>query len=632
LTYGLGYQVEMPPVEQNRKQIELVDQSGTPISVSSYLAQREQAALSGQVYNPILGYTGISTVNNASHKYPYDPFYGGVSPRISFAWSPNNLDGLWGKILGNNQTVIRGGYGRIYGRLNGVDLVLIPLLGTGLGQAVSCYASAIGQCLGSSSLTAGTAFRIGTNGLTAPLPTVSQTLAQPYFPGINGNAAAGSGSILDPKFRPSSTDNFQFSIQRELKKNLILEIGYIGREIHNEWQQIDLDAVPTMTTLNGESFARAYANVYTALNNGTTPAVQPFFEAALGGANSAFCAGHGSCTAAVAANSTMSTQITQTQVYQFWSLLNKQSSWTLGRTLPSTPGVGIPSGQLSAVFADASKGFGNYNAGYVTVTSRDFHSMTFHSSFTYGRALGTGNQVQATSGYSVLDPWNIRAMYGPQFYDYKYIYSLTMLWQDPFYRGQHGIFAHVLGGWTIAPLFTAHSGGPLAVNNLNGDCESFGEENCNNGSTLDYAVLGAPYTGSASEHYNLNVSTVAGSAGNVANGGQGVNMFGNPQATFQEFRSCILGIDTNCGSNGLIRGLPQWNLDATISKDLGIWKEHVGATLIFQFTNVLNHVIFNNPDLDISNPAVWGVLGSANPNGGQANTPRQIEFGLRVHF
>ena len=28
LTYGLGYQVEMPPVEQNGKQVELVDSNG----------------------------------------------------------------------------------------------------------------------------------------------------------------------------------------------------------------------------------------------------------------------------------------------------------------------------------------------------------------------------------------------------------------------------------------------------------------------------------------------------------------------------------------------------------------------------------------------------------------------------
>ncbi len=112
-------------------------------------------------------------------------------------------------------------------------------------------------------------------------------------------------------------------------------------------------------------------------------------------------------------------------------------------------------------------------------------------------------------------------------------------------------------------------------------------------------------------------------------------MFSNPNATFNEFRPCILGYNSNCGSNGNIRGMPHWNLDATASKDIGIWKEgRVGATLIFHFTNLLNHTQFNDPYLDISDPANWGVLGAANANGSGAlaNTPRQMEFGLRIHF
>ena len=64
----------------------------------------------------------------AGDKYPYDPFYGSFSPRVGVAWNPSF----------SKATVVRGGYGRIYGRLNGVDLVLVPLLGVGLIQAVHC--------------------------------------------------------------------------------------------------------------------------------------------------------------------------------------------------------------------------------------------------------------------------------------------------------------------------------------------------------------------------------------------------------------------------------------------------------------------------------------------------------------
>ena len=641
LTYGLGYQLEMPPYELNGKQVELTDTSGHPISVADYLAQRQSAALSGQVYNPTLAYTNIGNVTGASNKYPYNPFYGGLSPRVSAAWNPHFRDGLLGKLLGDGKTVIRGGYGRIFGRLNGVDLVLVPLLGTGLGQPISCIgALSNGTCAGNGGATPITAFRIGTDGLVAPLGAApSTTLTEPYIPG-GTNPSAGAGSVLDPNFRPSRTDNFTISIQRELfSQKAILEVGYIGRIIRDEWQQINYDAVPYMTTLGGQSFAQAYANTYWAVAAGGVPAVQPFFESALGGATSSFCAGFGSCTAAVAKNATMSGLIANTQVYDFWAALNNASSWKLGRTMPSSPLNG-GAGQVSAIFTDTSNGYGNYNAVYFSLTTRDWHGLTARSNFTWGRALGTGNQVQASSSYTVLDPWNLHSMYGPQFFDYKFIYSMTMVYQPTWFRSQKGVAGHILGGWTFAPIFTARSGAPLAVNNLNGDCQSFGEVNCSTGSTLEGAVLTGPFTQGISGHYNSTITESAssnpngvGTNGNADNGGQNINSYSNPIAAFNNFRPCILGLDTSCGSNGNIRGMPRWNMDLGVSKDIGIWKEgRVGATLQFQFVNVFNHVVLNDPYLDISDPADFGVLGTSNPNGGQGNAPRSLEFGIRVHF
>ncbi|HKE26523.1 MAG TPA: carboxypeptidase-like regulatory domain-containing protein [Bryobacteraceae bacterium] len=649
LTYGLSYTLEMPPYELNGKQVELTDTSGHPIDVTNYLNARQQAALQGQVYNPTLGWATVKNVVGTSNKYPYNPFYGGIAPHGALAWNPHYSDGILGKMLGNGKTVVRGGYSRIFSRLNGVGLVLVPLLGTGLGQAVSCIgASMTGECLGNGGVTQATAFRIGTDGMAAPLgPPPSQTLAQPYIPGVGGNLASGSGSVLDANFRPARTDNFNFSIQRELSSHSMLEVGYIGRIIRNEWQQIDLDAVPYMTTLNGQSFAQAYANVswpVLATSSGTVNvAPQPFFESALGGANSAFCKGFASCTAAVANNSTMNSFIANQNVYQLWAALNAAPSWTLGRTMPSTPSAGIPQGQLSAVYFDTSKGFGNYNAAYFSFTLHDWHGLTARSNFTWGRALGTGNQSQATSSYSVLDPWHANASYGPQFFDYKFLYNLAVYWQTPWLRTQKGVVGHLLGGWIISPLFTAQSGALLGVNNYNAATESFGEMNPATGSTngqtnqyLDGAVLAAKYTGSNSANYNLSVVNSVSGAGvnsNAANGGNDINMFKNPDQVYNEFRPCILGYDTSCGGGGNLRGMPTWNLDATVTKDVGIWKEgRVGAQLIFQFYNVLNHVQLTDPYLDISDPQDFGVLGTNNPNGGQANSPRTMSFGLRIHW
>jgi hypothetical protein len=654
LTYGLGYQIEMPPVEANGKQIELVDTNGSPISFDNYFNTKAQMALQGQVYNPTLGFATVGNVSGASHKYPFNPYYGGVSPRVAVAWNPKYSGGLGGALFGDGKTVIRGGYGQIYARLNGVGLVLLPLLGVGLGQPVACVgANTAGVCTGTGGVTPSTAFRIGTNGLVAPIPPPSSSLAQPIITGTGSVPAAGAASVLDPSFRPAATYNFNFSIQREITKNMLFETGYIGRLIRHEFQQRDINAVPTMMTLGGQTFAQAYANSYIAIcglgavcagNPNTAVAAQPFFESALGGAGSSFCKGFTNCTQAVVGNASMNNFIQNAQVFQLWAAMSSKPSWTLGRTIPSSTGGAFPAGQAVGINADDSSGSGNYNALYGTFTTRDWRSITTSANFTWGRALGTGSASQATSGYTALNPYNVaQSMYGPQFYDYKFVYTQSFLWSEPFFRHNRGALGYALGGWRFGAIFTARSGAPLPVANVSGDgfSQAFGEGQ-NSGSCLqcpfgaDPAVLAGPYTGGSSAHYNTNVSnsaTGAGTNSNLGNGGNNINMFSNPSTVYNEFRNCILGYDTNCGGNGQIRGLPQWNMDANIAKDFRVFRERAFMTLSFQFTNLFNHAVMGDPYLDLSDPGDFGVIGSNNPNvGGQINNPRQITFNLRVRF
>src|SRR6202020_3246274 len=102
---------------------------------------------------------------------------------------------------------IRACYGRIYGRLNAVDLVLSPLLGVGLIQAVQCRQALMSGACGPANPTAANAFRIGVDGNSAPLPAAAPTLPQPAYPGYN--LIAGSASeATDPHFKPNDIDSF----------------------------------------------------------------------------------------------------------------------------------------------------------------------------------------------------------------------------------------------------------------------------------------------------------------------------------------------------------------------------------------------------------------------------------------
>ena len=121
-----------------------------------------------------------------------------------------------------------------------------------------------------------------------------------------------------------------------------------------------------------------------------------------------------------------------------------------------------------------------------------------------------------------------------------------------------------------------------------------------------------------------------------------IHIFGDPAATYALFRPPILGVDTTGGGAGVLRGFPSWSLDGTLSKEIRA-SERFGATLIIQVTNVLNHFQPENPTLNINSPQTWGVVtdqstvGSLSGIGGTARgvptiNPRQMEFGLRLHF
>ncbi|HEY2011983.1 MAG TPA: carboxypeptidase regulatory-like domain-containing protein, partial [Bryobacteraceae bacterium] len=632
LTYGLSYELEMPPVEQNGKQVSLVDQSGNQVPAAEYLAQRQAAALAGQAYQPIFGFA--LTPNITGHpKYPYDPFYGGLSPRVSVAWNPKFNSGILGTLLGDNKTVIRGGYGRIFGRLNGVNLLLVPLLPPGLLQAVSCPGvSKTGQCLLNNGVDPSTVFRIGVDGNTVPLPSVSQTLSQPYFPGVNGNAGASDVTFLDPHYRPERTDNVTVTLQRQISNSMSFEVGYVGRKIRNELEALNLDAVPYMTTLGGQTFANAFAQTYFAVNAGGTPAAQPFFETALGGANSAYCTGFASCTAAVASKN--STAIKNTAVSDLWTSLYKAPSWILGRSLVSQPLSGQTASQGYTYISNSSNGYGNYNALFLAYHIRDFHGITGTSNFTWGRALGTGTTSQATSSNTALDVYNMQNNYGPQSFDIKFIYNFALYYSPKVFRNQKGPLGKALGGWTFSPLFTAQSGPPLVPGYSEGGCtgcQAFGEVSTTSSATTSFTTNAqgtGPYTGGSSAHYN-----VAGSNATGTNNPAGVNMFADPAAVLAEFRKCILGFDQSCAGYAL-RGLPRWNVDLSVNKSINFWREGVGADFSFLFTNVLNHTVMGNPTLTTTTPSTFGrITGTAtNGNGNPGWNPRQMEFGLRIHF
>jgi hypothetical protein len=646
LTYGLGWTLEMPPVEQAGKQVELVDSSDSPISTEGYLAARQRAALQGLNYNPEIGYALVGNVGSGQ-KYPYNPFYGEFSPRLAAAWSPR-FDGnsFAGKIFGHEDTVIRGGYGRIFGRLNGVDLVLVPLLGPGLLQPVQCRTGlSNGTCGATGANTAGNAFRIGIDGATAPIQQAAAMLPQPYFPGVNGISAA-TASVLDPNFRPNQVDSFNLTIQRQLSRKVILELGYIGRRITHEYLPVNLNAVPYMMTQGGQRFDKAYANVVLqycggiaglagggcAANAGAvTP--QPFFEAAM---KPSYCAGFSSCTAAVVKNE--GANLATAAVWSLWSNLDGGASpncaapapcagqgFNFGTTMMNNtnPAIGASSPQMTSGPADnASIGHGNYNGAFVSVKMADWRGLTLQSNFTYSKALGTGAVVQATSSFTPDNPFNLNTMYGNQTFNRKFVYNFFFVYQPPLFKGQSGLLGRALGGWTFSSVFSAGSGAPyeIGTGGPGAGAQEFGAGDGNDYFGFENALAIAPIK-----------------SGHVYGQPNGAfpNIFAAGPSAVNDFRNPILGLDTKDCGFGCIPGLPYWNMDFSIRKNIRV-AESVSLELQGVFANIFNHNQFLDPNglSETGLPPNFGGFGTL--GGGSAQEEpggnRQIEVGLRVRF
>jgi hypothetical protein len=635
LSYGLNWTLQMPPVDENGAQDVLTTSSGQVVTINQYLQNVERNAVNGLPYNPQLGFTPVQDVS-PGNKYPYHPFYGAIAPRVSVAWNPEVKDGWLGKILGDKSTVIRAGYGRFFSRSLAAGLVSTSVLGDGFLQPVGCQnPNSGGVCTGTGQVTPANAFRLGPDGLNPPVGAITPTLPIPVIPGVNAPYAELVES-LDQNWRPARTDQIDISIQRQLKGNMILEVGYVGTYAANLYQGIDFGNVPYMMKLGGQTFAQAYQNMYYALASGAkTIAPQPFLETALKG--SSFCSGYSSCTAAVVA--TQSSQILTQSVTNLWSDLD--TSWNFGPALTSTT-------QCLFCYAYTSDGYSNYNAMVVTLQKRYSQGLTVNANFTYSHALGIVSTGQSYTLDNASNAFNLNSDYGPEFFDRKFTFNLLSTYQLPFGKGKrwgnnaNPVLSRIISGWSISPVFTYGTGLPMQITTGSGQ-EQGNAFDANISATAIPVGVQASSLGN-SPHVGVSPTGSIGVNTLPSNGGTGVNFFTNPAQVYSEFEPFILGVNGRTGGAGILRGMTRYNLDLGITKDTR-FTERIGAQLFFQAFNVTNHMEWcdpgapcGSPQLNLQNPLNFGsltaqynaaTLGGA---GASANYTRIIQIGLRVSF
>lgn len=626
LTYGLSYSFQTPYNFANQEEALLVDASNNKIlSPLAYIQAKAAAAEQGQIYNPTLGFMPVAQSGMGS---AYQTDFGNVAPRASIAWNPSFDNGVLGKLLGRQKTVIRGGFGLYYSRLSSEDSVVSPGLTAGFSSSIT---TALATCAASGTPGAGcnsastanpalSAFRIGQDG-AIPIPAFAQSVSSPYVPANNYSELISFG--IDPFIKSPRIYVGDVTVQRNLGHGVFLEAAWNGRYGRRLFANVGLGASPYMfkDSGSGQTLAQAFDAVASELRAGQPVAVQPWFENQLPGAGTRN--GFTSTTAFLASREAA-----------FFT--NGQMANLFDSTSSSQPGLNALRSQLGLQAYDetsvnellevVNEGWSNYNAFLLTLRHTGTR-FTFDVNYTVSKSLDTDQGVQNDSA-TLANPLLPGVDYGPSKFDHAQIFNALFVYNLPTrYSGFPSLLNYVLGGWHASGIFTALSGAPLYVNE---GSQVWGGGQRSVFSTPAVQLAASPALGTG---VNSNVlgSGGVGTNGNPAVGGTGLNIFANPQAAYQQFGFVQLssGID---GYGHPMRGLPFWNLDSSLGRRIPL-KESKALDFSFDFYNMFNHPNFSTPGLSLTGSEVnFGVISSTVTPANRQASSRWIMFGARMEF
>jgi hypothetical protein len=356
-------------------------------------------------------------------------YYKSFAPRIGIAWSPGN----------SGKTSIRAGWGMFYNPIE--QLVL---------EQFSAEPP-----FGGSSFFSNTLFNT---------PFVSQTGSVTPNP-FNGVLNPTRGQPVDwsvfrpillfgqfpPSMRTQYSDQYNFGIQRELRRDLVLQINYVGSQGHRLLAIHDINYGNPQTCLD----------IATVL--GPTNGCGPFFEDATytipAGAIPAGMTFHLPNGQTVAGGPTSpALTIAGTRRY---------SSPECNYFKPATcPPDGVP--VFSEIYAEDPIANSNYNSLQTSLEKRFSQGLQFTLAYTFSKSID-----QASSFENILDPVDFGRTRSLSLFDSRQRFVLSYLWQFPVpkYSGAKG---KVLNGWAMSGITTYQTGFPIRITSFS-DNELFGD-------------------------------------------------------------------------------------------------------------------------------------------------------------
>jgi hypothetical protein len=511
-------------------------------------------------------------------------YHKAFAPRVGLAWSPGT----------SGKTSIRAGWGLFY---NPIEQLVLEQFSAEPPFGGSSFV--FNTLFNTPFLDQGAAFTYPNpfNGILDPKPgtPVDWSVFRPIL--LFGE--------FQPHMRSQYSSQYNLTIQRELTKDMVFQIGYVGTQAHRLLASHDLNIANHQTCL--DIIALANHNASNVSSFGSAASCGQFLE-----------------------DNQFTVKLDPTAPISVFHMpgggtlpLNGQTLNFVGIRPFSSPKcdpvapTNCPSDQVpvfSNIFAQDTIANSAYNSLQTSLEKRFSHGLQLQAAYTWSKSFD-----QASSFENLLNPFDFRRSRALSLFDARHRFVLSYYWELPVpkYSGAKG---KLLDGWAVSGITTLQSGFPIRLTSQ-ADNELI--------SSFDFETVGEPDQLKPFKTQNAHNSGCAlGSGPSSLEGASCVpvpNLYFDPN-TFTENVSVdpsLLGRigtapRTICCGPGII------NFDFSVQKNIAM-TESKHLEFRADFFNAFNHTMFLNPDGNTTDGTTFGEVT-------QARDPRLVQLALKFFF
>jgi outer membrane receptor protein involved in Fe transport len=514
-------------------------------------------------------------------------YYKAFAPRFGLSYSPGWTSGWLAKLTGGpGKSTIRGGYGIFY---NPIEQLVLEQFSAEPPFGTSVFLSA-------PQFNTPFVSQSGTQSPNNSSGVINQTPTTPCFdpagpPGCVDWSSFRTALLFgefQPHLRSQYAEQYNVTIERQLTKDMLLRIAYVGTQAHHLLASQDLNYgnaktcqdISNLNIPNQPCGPFDSDNSYSFTIPKNTTFHLPYIPGPVAGGPNIPCPS-ATAPAACTITPTVNTPITLVGLRPYSS----------PNCNPFTA-VGCPSDGVavfSNIFSENTIANSNYNGLQVSVEKNYSHGLLFQASYTFSKAIDQGASFE-----NELNPINADATRGISLLSAKHRFVFSPVWELPVpkYSGIKGKF---VDGWQLSAIITYQSGFPIRIQDQN-DTELE--------SSLFFESANTPQVAGNVQFLNPK------------------NNSGNFYFNTSNFSDSALGTFGNV-PHALCCGPAISNTDLVVAKKTKI-SERFDTEFRSEFYNLFNHTQLENPDGNFSDATFGEIL--------KARDPRVLQFGLKIFF